>query len=773
MTESANTSPPVRRFAGIRRPPHATVIDTAVVSVAWVLGAIRILRYGLGFDNVSYATPAQQVTLQAWRQLRLPLWSNTTFGGTPHMGNVQTAALYPGHLLAAPFPDLIGPNVELAFHLLLFGVGFYLLGRQLSFARPAPVVMAVAAMWSGATMFRAPLLVHFPPLAWVPLAAVCMHGVVTSTHPRRALAALAVTVWAILISGHPQSILMAFTLLGVWAVGLIIEHRAWRRIGHLAGAGALSLVMAAPVLLALRQSMAVAAESSRDVSSLVNPSYVVQIRTFPRVLLGEPLNGLSVLYGQGERLTYAGVAIVALGLVGALAVLLARRWSLVATALVGLLAATLSLGPRSPTMRFARAFLPGFDQPRVSARWNWVLVMALIVLAGAGIDRLRRGTFRPGGAVVAIVSALVAASMVAGVEGAGARNSAFWIVVAALVVAMAAVAHQRTRATVAWLLAAMAVFELGIPIARMIEDGSADITDTSQLIGPTERWLADQSGLTQQLINGDVDGQYVVAGLRPNANTLAGVRMLDGYDGGVAISRRWHAALLQINESHNDMVFGAQLPIALDPASFARLGVRFVLYDPARGPAAESLPGWVQRETTGYFQVFENPLWRGDVTAWYSTEVVATPEAAGNTLRQHRGEYDDVGLVENEQAALSCTGACAPSYSNSTSSQSGERSADVQLSHPAIVAFNEQFDEGWTATIDGSEATVIPVDGMWAGVAAPAGAHHIELRYAPSWVAPSLVLMVLAWLGVAVLAFGSVLGPRFRHLLRRRDADTL
>jgi len=769
VTELATISSLTRLRARFHRPSRTTAIDVGAISVAWVVGAIRILRYGLGFDNVTYATPAQQVTLQAWRQLRLPLWSNTTFGGTPHLGNVQTAAMYPGHLLSAPFPDLMGPNVEMAFHLLLFGLGFYLLGRRLGFARPAPVVMAVAAMWSGATLLRAPLLIHFPPLAWVPLAAVCLHAAVTAAHPRRALAALAVTVWAILISGHPQSILMAFTLLGAWAVGLIIEHRAWRRIGHLAGVGALSLAMAAPVLLALRHSMAAAADSSRDEAVLLNPSYIVQLRTFPRLILGEPLSGLHTLYEQNERLTYAGVAIFAFGLVGAVAVSLARRWSIVAVALVGMFAATLSLGPRSPTMRFARAFLPGFDQPRVSARWNWVLVMALILLAGAGIDRLRRGIFRPGGAVVAVAGALVAAGILVGVEDAGARNSALWIVMAGLVVTVAVVAQQRTRTTAAWLLAALAVFELGMPIARMIEDGSAEITDTSQLIGPTERWLADQSGLTQQLINGDSEGQYLVAGLRPNANTLAGVRLLDGYDGGVAISRRWHAALLQINESYTDLLFGAQLPAALDPGSFARLGVRFVLYDPARGPATESLPGWEQRDTTGYFRVFENPLWQGDVTAWYTAEVVANPEAAGNTLREHRGQYDNIGLVESRRAALTCTGTCAPTYSKSTSTQSGERDALVQLTHPAVVAFNEQFDEGWTVTIDGSEATVIPVDGIWAGVAVPAGEHRLELRYAPSWVAPSLVLMMLAWLGVAALCFGSGLWP----FARRRCADTL
>ncbi|HQZ35204.1 MAG TPA: hypothetical protein PK020_12310, partial [Ilumatobacteraceae bacterium] len=239
---------------------------------------------------------------------------------------------------------------------------------------------------------------------------------------------------------------------------------------------------------------------------------------------------------------------------------------------------------------------------------------------------------------------------------------------------------------------------------------------------------------------------------------------------GVAISRRWHAALLQINENSNEMVFGAQLPYVLDPAPFARLGIHFVLYDPARGPANESLPGWVHRETSGYFQVYENPFWKGDVTAWYNTELVATPEDAGNTLRLHGGDYHDVGLVESPDAALSCTGTCAPSYSTSTSGRSGERNADVQLAHPAVVTFDEQYDEGWTVTIDGRDATVVPVDGMWAGVVAPAGAHHIELRYAPSWVTPSLVLMLLGWLCVGTLFFWSRLEPLVR---RRHTVDTL
>lgn len=739
------------RTAPTRRVGRAALVDAGIIAAAWLYASVRIVRYGLGLDDVAYATPAQQVTLHAWASGRMALWSNTTFGGTPHLGNLQTAALYPGHLLSAPFPDLVGPHIELSLHLLLFGVGCYALGRSLGFARPAPAAMAVAAMWSGATVFRAPLLVHFPPLAWVPLAAVCVHAVVTAERPRRAMGALAITLWCILVSGHPQSVLMALTLLGAWSVGVLVEHRAWHRATWLAASAALTVVMSAPVLMALRGSIAAAAVNARDEAALLNPEYVVTLSSAPRLLLGRPLGDLSALAVDAERITYAGVAVVALGIVGVVAAIHARRWSLIALAIVGTFAATLSLGPRSPSMQFARAVLPGFDQPRVSARWNWVLVMALIVLAGAGIDRLRTGTHRAGGAAVLAGGAALVVLVTVGAQGGGAGNDLLWVATAGMVVTISFTTRHLVRVGAAGLLVALAVLELGLPMTRLIIAGNADITDTSQLIGTTERWLAQQQGLTLQLINGDLDGRYVVPGLRPNANTLAGVRSIDGYDGGVAISRRWHAAVQQIVPTVDDSVFGAQLPAALDPAAFARIGVHFVLYDPARGPAELSLPGWVLRPGTGYFQVYENPRWQGDVTAWYTTQRVAGPTEASEALRTARSRYEHIGLVEADDLVRSCTGICTADHFLSSSAWSGQRSVEVQLDRQAVVAFYEQFDEGWTATIDGKEAAVVPVDGVWAAVAVPAGRHRIELRYSPDWLIPAMVLMLLAWLAVAAL----------------------
>lgn len=729
-----------------------TAIELGAVTLAWAFFAMRILRSGVGFDDVAYSTPAQQITLDAWQDGRLALWSTTTFGGTPHLGNAQLGGLYPLQWLAAPFSDLLGTDIELVFHVLIFGVGFFCLGRRLKLARPAPLAMAIAAMWSGSMIIRSTLIVHLPPLVWMPWAAICVHWVITSERPRRATALLAVVIWLTITAGHPQSILMTATFLLAWAIGLLVESREWRRAAHLAAASALAAIAAAPLLFATRASIDASASSVRDEAALLPPLHVMPLRDFPRLLLGEPMSGLINMLGQGERITYAGAAVIALGIVGAITAFRTRRWSLVALVAVGAFTASLSFGLRSPTLRFARAFLPGFDQPRVSTRWNWVLVMVLIILAGVGIDRLRQRRAVAEGLTVVGVALCFALSTSGAVNHGGWKNNLFWCAIAAMVVIIAMVAHRTIRLAAATTLAILAVFELAIPINWLIEWRGDIVTSTDELTGPGELWLAEQPGLTLTLTNEIFEPHWVVESMRPNANSIVGVRSIDGYDGGTAISRRWHAGLLQIIPTINDLIFRAQLPHPVDEAAMARLGVHYLMWDPDRGPAAELLPGWkLVPVEAGHFEIYENTLWKGDAVVWYETTRVASPEAAGNTLREDEGELDEVGIVEAAAAMLTCTSKCTADGFVTSSDYPGQRSVDIVASRDAVVAIHEQFDDGWKVFVDGDEQALVAVDGIWVGVEVTAGEHHIELRYEPGWLWPSILLMMLGWLAIASL----------------------
>jgi hypothetical protein len=91
--------------------------------------------------------------------------------------------------------------------------------------------------------------------------------------------------------------------------------------------------------------------------------------------------------------------------------------------------------------------------------------------------------------------------------------------------------------------------------------------------------------------------------------------------------------------------------------------------------------------------------------------------------------------------------------------------ADVTLETNARVVFNQNFAHGWIADGDGNE--VIADRGRIA-LDLPAGQHHVQARYAPSWFAPSVLLSLL---GVGLsLIWVLVLIPRRSRALAQPSA---
>ena len=209
--------------------------------------------------------------------------------------------------------------------------------------------------------------------------------------------------------------------------------------------------------------------------------------------------------------------------------------------------------------------------------------------------------------------------------------------------------------------------------------------------------------------------RIVVAGLRPNANVLVGVRSIDGYDGGVQITRRWARAQVAHGRPHHRPPAPEQRRCAARSVTASRFGVRYVLIDRRRSGATLA-PTWigpVLRDAR--FDVFENPAWRvrdrcspTAIAMSCSTRTVAID-------RQHPEHFE----------------------------------LDVDAASDGVVSTDQQFDEGWTVTVDGNAADPLAVDDFWLGVAVDAGEHHLVFRYQPAWWRPSLVVALLA-LGTTV-----------------------
>lgn len=83
----------------------------------------------------------------------------------------------------------------------------------------------------------------------------------------------------------------------------------------------------------------------------------------------------------------------------------------------------------------------------------------------------------------------------------------------------------------------------------------------------------------------------------------------------------------------------------------------------------------------------------------------------------------------------------------------------VEASQPGIVVLSDTFDRGWRATLNGGRSEILQVNGIFRGIAVPAGSHEIVFRYRPA----SLFLGLAGSLLGAAVFFGSLLAAVFQR----------
>jgi hypothetical protein len=75
---------------------------------------------------------------------------------------------------------------------------------------------------------------------------------------------------------------------------------------------------------------------------------------------------------------------------------------------------------------------------------------------------------------------------------------------------------------------------------------------------------------------------------------------------------------------------------------------------------------------------------------------------------------------------------------------------EVEAVEPSIVVVRNSYDPGWTATVDGRPAPVIPTDYLVQGVPVPAGRHEVRLVYRDPDIARGLAASGAVWLSIAL-----------------------
>lgn len=208
--------------------------------------------HALQADLVHQITPWQSQVRGALLGGRWPLWNEQAGAGMPLMANPQSQSFQPLAFASYVLPLAAGVGVTAALRVLVALVGMFLLLRRQGLGEPAALVGSLGYGLGGGLLlwFGWPIA---NSVAWTPMV---LYAVVRCRRVggRRDVALLAVTTTALLLGGHPETVIQSGAVVGLMVAGCAWERRrAGGPVGaflaRCAVAAALAGLFVAPSLL--------------------------------------------------------------------------------------------------------------------------------------------------------------------------------------------------------------------------------------------------------------------------------------------------------------------------------------------------------------------------------------------------------------------------------------------------------------------------------------------------------------------------------------------
>jgi hypothetical protein len=352
-------------------------------------------------DILSYQYPLKKVTAELVRLGELPYWNPYLAGGQPLAANPAYQLFYPPNWLTMILPFQLGFRLLMFFHIYLAAVGMYLLLRILP-VRPLVAFIGAFCFVAGGTISG---LSNLPPIlfavAWAPLLFLFLIRFLRTGSPVAAVLCSVAAAMQLLIS-EPFTVLQTWGGVGVVSLLLIpsgtgrfdIRHllRRFALIGCIGvGAALLAAVQLVPMLDHAADSARSRGLSFQDVAQWSLPPFRLFELVYP-AFSGQLTDGLQNYWAAGwypvERvpflpLIYVGVLLA----IPAVAGLIARvgPWKTVLGAQI--LLAILAAGSYTPLLDFLyRAGI--FRSIRFPEKFALPMMMIVIVYGAFVLETL-------------------------------------------------------------------------------------------------------------------------------------------------------------------------------------------------------------------------------------------------------------------------------------------------------------------------------------------------------------------------------------------------
>ena len=718
-----------------RRAPAGLLAAAALApAVVWLFPALALRRAPSFRDQGDFFFPLKLYTADRLRRGELPLWNPLSGGGEPWLANLQSGVYYPpGILFLLPSPALAA-GIFLLLHFAAAALGMRAFLRQEGVSESAALAGSAAFAASGFSASLSSYWNHFGAYAWLPALAVFARRGLRTRSDRLAFAGL-LALQA--LSGSPEMSLAtaAVAALFVWrsrpeAEGGFAAGPSLRLL-RLGAALALGLVLAAAALVPFAELAAVS-DRSGPLPAAERESGSVGAIGLSSAIGRSPGNGgtsyLTSLAAGTLTLLFAGAAFADRE----------RRGLVLLLAAIG--AAGILLAAAGAPGAWVRS-IPPLDRFRYPAKALALTAFSLSVLAGLGLDALR---FSPDARRRACVLALAGAGLLLVLFSR--QPAACRIAEAAGIAAVASLAFVPPgRAALsaalegaAALLLAASLIPPGAGLFRFAAEGEVrrPAGDAAFLRAVPGRVLTPPMGVLVSYVLRD--GSFDAAALARQRESLLGyTNLLQG----IRTLRTASPLATQASRRIADSIDSARDP--QPPAGQASVRVVWTPFLP------ENMGS---RRVGDFYRAPVNPYRpRVSFARGFSLE----PDAARAWQRAAAGNADARRVVL-DRAPVPAPIEGSPGKGFVVARIAEERPervvAEVSSDAAGILVLTDVSYPGWKARADGNPAEILLADGVFRGVALPAGSHRVEFVYRPASVIAGAALSIAGLLFCLLLA---------------------
>jgi len=726
-----------------------------------------------GGDSFLVYLPDRKVAVADWKAGRIPLWNPNVSGGVPILGQQTANPLDPLILLSLVLPTGFALGLEFAILLAAAGLGTLLWLRALGVRDPPALALAgVALVLNPYFVTWLELRVFLAGLATLPLALWALERLGSPAGGRgRHAGVLALAVGYGALAGTLQTLALVLVVLGLRAGWLLLRPqpeagsrpRGWLMAAGLAAGLAIgALPIAATVELLVHSTRGAGAGYYADANFLPwrTPAlwFAPDVFGWPSLKTQELLPGFNRTIAGGSGWGALGILPLGLALLALWRRAGPRSERIFWGGLAGLpLLVLLALG--TPAYGVLSRLWPGIDDIDL-LRGLFLVNLGGTVLAAFGAAELaalwRQPARRPWLGALAAYLAFGVAALTLGRLGVPAPHP--WlrdlVPLLAVVAAVAGIGllpsgRRMPAGWKAWVLVAVTAVELGRihflwnPFSHPDSDypSRPAVPEMQALLGPPTYY--------RFLVPG------TLRAFPPNTASVYGLADVRGYSN-LPIAR--YRTLLECAEGTS-----MRNKVTVDRVNspiYRLLGAAYVaLFFPGGLDSTVYRPFPITAPERGFWKR-RDPLPRAFLV---HTVIPARDEAQIRSALGSPG-FDPLRVAFLEASAgppPPCRGPDRPERIAVTDYRPTRVTVLADAAAPGLLILSDVYYPGWSATVDGEPAPVLPADWGLRGVGVASGIHEVTFTYRPRWLLPGAVLM-----GLGLLAGLALLGIR-RPLHRR------